>query len=86
MPDPGPGAASEFNTRIIEEFRANGGCVGGPLAGTPMILATVRATHDIAIAPECLRPCKNRRTSRPITGGRVQPAGPGAPFGRPRAG
>lgn len=33
-----PGAAGNFNTKIIEEFRANQGRVGGPLAGTPMIL------------------------------------------------
>ena len=32
------GGASDFNTKIIEEFRANQGRVGGPLAGTPMIL------------------------------------------------
>ena len=31
-------AADDFNHRIIEEFRANGGRVGGPLAGTPMLL------------------------------------------------
>ena len=30
--------ASDFNTKIIAEFRANRGRVGGPLAGTPMIL------------------------------------------------
>lgn len=30
--------ASDFNTKIIEEFRANEGRAGGPLAGTPMIL------------------------------------------------
>ena len=33
-----PGGASDFNTKIIEEFRANQGRVGGPLAGTTMIL------------------------------------------------
>ena len=33
-----PGAASDFNTEIIEEFRANQGRIGGPFAGTPMIL------------------------------------------------
>jgi deazaflavin-dependent oxidoreductase (nitroreductase family) len=38
MTKPVPGAASDFNTRIIEEFRANEGRVSGPLAGTPMIL------------------------------------------------
>jgi len=32
------GGASDFNTKIIEEFRANGGRVGGTLAGTPMVL------------------------------------------------
>jgi deazaflavin-dependent oxidoreductase (nitroreductase family) len=31
-------AADDFNQRIIEEFRANDGRVGGPLAGTPMLL------------------------------------------------
>jgi deazaflavin-dependent oxidoreductase (nitroreductase family) len=30
--------ADDFNARIIEEFRANGGRVGGDLAGTPMVL------------------------------------------------
>ena len=29
---------SDWNTRIIEEFRANDGRVGGPFAGAPMIL------------------------------------------------
>ena len=33
-----PGMASDFNAKIIEEFRANEGNVGGPLAGTPLIL------------------------------------------------
>jgi deazaflavin-dependent oxidoreductase (nitroreductase family) len=32
------GEASDYNTKIIEEFRANQGRVGGPWAGTPMIL------------------------------------------------
>ena len=31
-------AANDFNAKIMEEFRANEGRVGGPLAGTPMIL------------------------------------------------
>jgi deazaflavin-dependent oxidoreductase (nitroreductase family) len=30
--------ASDFNAKVIEEFRANRGRVSGPLAGTPMIL------------------------------------------------
>jgi deazaflavin-dependent oxidoreductase (nitroreductase family) len=29
---------AEFNARIIEEFRANGGVVGGPFEGRPMLL------------------------------------------------
>ena len=38
--DPGsvPGTAGDYNTTIIEEFRASGGRVGGPWAGTTMIL------------------------------------------------
>jgi deazaflavin-dependent oxidoreductase (nitroreductase family) len=38
MANSAPSEASDFNTKIIEEFRANEGRVGGPLAGTPMIL------------------------------------------------
>jgi deazaflavin-dependent oxidoreductase (nitroreductase family) len=30
----------DFNKGIIDEFRANGGHVGGPFAGSPMILVT----------------------------------------------
>lgn len=29
---------SDFNQQIIEEFRANGGKVGGPFEGAPMVL------------------------------------------------
>ena len=28
----------DFNTQVIKEFRANGGKVGGPFAGAPMVL------------------------------------------------
>jgi deazaflavin-dependent oxidoreductase (nitroreductase family) len=28
----------DFNTKVIEEFRANGGNVGGPFQGAPMVL------------------------------------------------
>jgi deazaflavin-dependent oxidoreductase (nitroreductase family) len=38
MANSAPGEASDFNTKIIEEFRANEGRVGGPLAGATMIL------------------------------------------------
>ncbi|QYG91907.1 nitroreductase family deazaflavin-dependent oxidoreductase [Iamia sp. SCSIO 61187] len=35
MSDSGPG---DFNQRIIEEFRANDGVVGGPFEGAPLLL------------------------------------------------
>ena len=38
MANSAPGGASDFNTKIIEEFRANQGRVGGQLAGATMIL------------------------------------------------
>lgn len=31
---------SDFNTKLIEEFRANGGQVNGMFAGTPLLLLT----------------------------------------------
>lgn len=31
---------SDFNAKIIEEFRAHGGKVGGPFEGAPMVLLT----------------------------------------------
>jgi hypothetical protein len=38
MADTGPGGPSDYNAAIIEEFRANGGRVGGPWEGTTLIL------------------------------------------------
>jgi deazaflavin-dependent oxidoreductase (nitroreductase family) len=38
MANSAPGGANDFNTKIIEEFRANQGRVGGPLARITMIL------------------------------------------------
>ena len=38
MANSASGGAHDYNSKIIEEFRANGGRVGGPWAGTPMIL------------------------------------------------
>lgn len=35
-----PPDANDFNRQIIEEFRANGGQVGGMFAGQPMLLLT----------------------------------------------
>jgi deazaflavin-dependent oxidoreductase (nitroreductase family) len=32
--------ANDFNTKVIEEFRANGGVVGGPFDGTRLLLLT----------------------------------------------
>jgi deazaflavin-dependent oxidoreductase (nitroreductase family) len=51
--DPRPGRLAlvvtemnDFNTRIIEEFRANGGKVGGPFAGAPMVLLTTTGARS----------------------------------------
>ncbi|HEX7459037.1 MAG TPA: nitroreductase family deazaflavin-dependent oxidoreductase [Acidimicrobiales bacterium] len=41
MPD-----VNDFNTAIIEEFRANRGMVGGPLAGTPILLLTTTGARS----------------------------------------
>ena len=38
MANSGPGGASDYNTEIIEEFRANQGRVGGMWTGTTLIL------------------------------------------------
>ena len=38
MANPAPSGPSDYNTKIIEEFRANGGHVGGPWAGITLIL------------------------------------------------
>ncbi len=38
MANPAPGGASDYNAKIIEEFRANRGRVGGPWEGTTLIL------------------------------------------------
>ena len=32
----------EINRKVIEEFRGNGGKVGGQFAGTPMVLLTTK--------------------------------------------
>ena len=37
---PGAGEIKGFNARIIDEFRANGGKVGGPFAGANLLLLT----------------------------------------------
>jgi deazaflavin-dependent oxidoreductase (nitroreductase family) len=37
--------AEDFNTKIIEEFRANGGRVGGPFEGAPILLLHSRGAR-----------------------------------------
>ena len=57
--DPVPGGAGDYNTTIIEEFRAHGGHVGGPWAGTTMILihhigarSGIERTTPLAYSPQ----------------------------------
>ncbi|HEX6677120.1 MAG TPA: nitroreductase family deazaflavin-dependent oxidoreductase [Actinomycetes bacterium] len=38
MANSASGGANDYNAMIVEEFRANGGRVGGPWAGTTLIL------------------------------------------------
>ncbi|MGO8981037.1 MAG: nitroreductase family deazaflavin-dependent oxidoreductase [Streptosporangiaceae bacterium] len=38
MANPASSGTDDYNTKIIEEFRANGGRVGGPWAGITLIL------------------------------------------------
>jgi hypothetical protein len=38
MANSAPSGPNDYNTKIIEEFRANGGHVGGPWAGITLIL------------------------------------------------
>jgi len=38
LADSAADASNDFNSSIIDEFRANEGRVGGPLAGTPILL------------------------------------------------
>jgi len=37
---------SDFNQKIIEEFRTNGGAVGGQFAGAPMLLLTTTGARS----------------------------------------
>ena len=39
-------AMTEFNQKIIEEFRTNGGKVGGQFAGAPMVLLTTKGAKS----------------------------------------
>ncbi|MGK5641050.1 nitroreductase/quinone reductase family protein [Streptomyces sp. URMC 126] len=44
-----PVNSNPFNLRVIEEFRANGGVVGGEFAGTPLLLLTTRGARSGAL-------------------------------------
>ncbi|MGV4927570.1 nitroreductase family deazaflavin-dependent oxidoreductase (plasmid) [Streptomyces sp. BHT-5-2] len=46
---------NDFNRRIIAEFRANGGVVGGPLAGQPLLLLTTTGARSglPRVTPAC---------------------------------
>ena len=51
--------ANDWNTKIIEEFRANGGRVGGQFAGAPLLLLTTtgaktgrRYTNPVMYLPD----------------------------------
>ena len=46
MANSAPSGPSDYNTKIIEEFRANGGHVGGPWAGITLILI-----HHVSASP-----------------------------------
>jgi deazaflavin-dependent oxidoreductase (nitroreductase family) len=39
-------AMTEFNNKVIEEFRANGGKVAGQFAGAPMVLLTTKGAKS----------------------------------------
>jgi deazaflavin-dependent oxidoreductase (nitroreductase family) len=46
MPGQQPSPAADFNQRVISEFRASGGTVGGRFQATPLILITTEGRHS----------------------------------------
>ena len=64
MADPDRNIISVFNEQVIAEFRANEGRVGGPLAGTPILLL-----HHIGA---CRHQCADGRNRRPPSGGHLE--------------
>ena len=50
MTNPAPDEASDYNTKIIEEFRANEGHVGGTARQIPVFMLTRPAAADGAKA------------------------------------
>ena len=53
-----------FNERIIEEFRANAGRVGGPFEGMPMLLLHHRGARTGTERVNPLAPVLGRRVER----------------------
>ena len=54
--------AEDWNSKIIEEFRANGGKVGGPFEGAPLLLLHTRGarTGQERVNPVMYRPDGDR--------------------------
>ena len=63
MPSTTRDASRALNETIIAEFRLNGGCVGGALAGTPMILLHHRGARSgiERVTPLACHPLGNGR-------------------------
>ena len=76
MADPDRNIISVFNEQVIAEFRANEGRVGGPLAGTPILLL-----HHIGA---CRHQCADGRNRRSPRDGRLQALAARGPRGRVR--
>ncbi|MHB6911116.1 nitroreductase family deazaflavin-dependent oxidoreductase [Streptomyces sp. DB-54] len=67
---------NEFNRRVIEEFRANGGAVGGPLAGQALLLLTTTGARSglPRTTPACyLADADGRLAVFPSNGGAATP-------------
>ncbi|MFF2806631.1 nitroreductase family deazaflavin-dependent oxidoreductase [Streptomyces sp. NPDC058000] len=67
---------NEFNRRVIEEFRANGGVVGGPLAGQSLLLLTTTGARSglPRTTPACyLADADGRFAVFPSNGGAATP-------------
>jgi deazaflavin-dependent oxidoreductase (nitroreductase family) len=63
MANPFTSGADDYNTKIIEEFRANQGRVGGPWAGTTLILIHhigAKSGIERVLPLGCLSPADDR--------------------------
>jgi hypothetical protein len=84
MANSAPGGANDFNTKIIEEFRANEGRVGGPWAGTtPILIHHIGAKSGIERVSSLacsLRETAAARSSPPMEG--LQPTQTGTTTSR----